>query len=126
MTVSVSVLDASIEDETALHSLLEPLPEPESLRPGLRPGGVFFGHIWHREASCDYWIASDGKRVVRFAIGGLSLQKARELRSFWDSVRHENPDIALDVANLADMIEGVTGQRAVLDLPSVVAIHRVS
>ena len=124
MTVNVSVLDASIDDETALHSLLEPLPEPENFRPVLRPGGLFFGHIWHREASCDYWIASDGKRVVRFTIEGLSLQKASELRSFWASVRHENPDIALDVANLTDMIEGVTGQRAVLDSPRGAAIHR--
>jgi hypothetical protein len=126
MTVSISVLDALIEDEMALDSLLEPLPEPESMRPGLSPGGVFFGHVWHREASCDYWISSDGKRVVRFTIEGLSLQKAWELRSFWDSVRHENPDIALDAANLADMIEGVTGQRAVLDVPSEATIQRVS
>jgi hypothetical protein len=126
MTVSVSVLDALLEDETALHSLLEPLPETQSLRPALRPGGVFFGHVWHREASRDYWIASDGKRVVRFAIEGLSLQKARELRSFWHSVRHENPDIALNTANLADMIEGVTGQRAVLDVTRPPDMQRLS
>jgi hypothetical protein len=123
MTVSVSVSDAPIDDETALLLLLQPLPEAEQLRPDLRPGGVFFGHVWHREASRDYWIASDGKRVVRFAIEGLSLQKAWELRRFWDSVRNGNPDIELDVANLADMIEGVTGQRAIVDFPGSAAIQ---
>jgi hypothetical protein len=108
-SVTVSRAEAHVDDAAALDRLLAPLPEASELRPRLN--SPFFARAWHAERSCDYWVASDGRRVTCFTISGLTLQQAAAVRVRWDALRSRTE---LSEELLANLIADQTGTSVTL------------
>ncbi|HTT00897.1 MAG TPA: hypothetical protein VMG11_02325 [Steroidobacteraceae bacterium] len=107
--VTVSRAEAQVDDAGALDRLLAPLPEATELRPRLTV--QFFARAWDAERRCDYWVASDGRRVTCFTISGLTLQQAAAVRVRWDALRSRT-ELSEEV--LADLIADQTGTSVTL------------
>jgi hypothetical protein len=102
--VAVRRTEARLDDPEGVDRLLAPLPEAESLKPRL--AAAFFARAWDARAQRDYWIASDGARVVCLTVCGLTLKQAAEVRVRWDAVQGRTE---LTVETLADLIAAQTG-----------------
>lgn len=102
--VMVRRIDARVDDPASLAGLLEPLPESGELRARLH--GVLFVRAWDESAKRDYWVRSDGSRVVCFVLSGLTLKQAAAVRVRWDALRGRT---VLTENLLADLIARETG-----------------
>jgi len=96
--VTVSRAEAQVDDA-----------EATELRPRLTV--QFFARAWDAERRCDYWVASDGRRVTCFTISGLTLQQAAAVRVRWDALRSRT-ELSEEV--LADLIADQTGTSVTL------------
>lgn len=103
-TVMVRRIEARVDDPASLDALLEPLPESDELRARLR--GVLFVRAWDEAAKRDYWVRSDGLRVVCFVLSGLTLKQAAAVRVRADALRGRT---VLTEELLADLIARETG-----------------
>lgn len=103
-TVMVRRIEARVDDPASLDALLEPLPESDELRARLR--GVLFVRAWDEAAKRDYWVRSDGLRVVCFVLSGLTLKQAAAVRVRADALRGR---AVLTEELLADLIARETG-----------------
>jgi hypothetical protein len=97
--VSVHRAEASLADAKALERLLRPLPAASELRPRL--DAQFFARAWDAHEQRDYWVMSDGARVVCFILAGLTLKQAAAVRVRWDA-RRDQPELTEE--RLADVI----------------------
>jgi hypothetical protein len=107
--VSVQRIEASLGDPAALERLLRPLPEASELRPRL--AAQFFARAWDAHLQRDYWVMSDGARVVCLTVTGLSLKQAAGVRVRWDARRGQSE---LTEERLADVIAKEIGRSVTL------------
>jgi hypothetical protein len=110
MKPSIFRADALVTDPDALSRLLEPLPDPGSVREALSGGEPFFAQAWHPETNRDYWVASDGEHVACFTVAGLTAHQAAEVRELWGVMRENEPDIELNGEALTDIVNVVLKQ----------------
>jgi hypothetical protein len=103
-SATVQRLEARLDQPVALEELLEPLPESAELRPRLN--AVLFVRAWDAEARRDYWVRSDGNKVVCFALSGLTLQQAAAVRVRWDA-KHSAAQLSEEA--LADVVAKLIG-----------------
>ncbi|HTV50818.1 MAG TPA: hypothetical protein VME21_06495 [Steroidobacteraceae bacterium] len=96
--------EAQLDQPRALEQLLSPLPENAELRPRLTT--PLFVRAWHADTQRDYWVVSDGTRVVCYTLSGLTLQQAAAVRVRWDAKRTLEE---LNEEALAEIIAKVTG-----------------
>jgi hypothetical protein len=103
-SATVQRREARLDQPVALERLLGPLPEAAELRPRL--SAALFVRAWDAGTQCDYWVQSDGTRVVCFALSGLTLQQAAAVRVRWDA-KHSTAHLSEDA--LADVVAKLIG-----------------
>ena len=113
MGASIVRSQARVDDEEAVASLLQSVPEPAAVRALIEKGGHFFHQVWNREINIDFWFSCNGKVIICFAIGGLTVQQAASVRRWWYTISDGRADRAADQEGITDIVEAVTGQRFV-------------
>jgi hypothetical protein len=104
---------APVGDEAAIARLLRSVPEPAVIRSLMAKGEPFFQQVWNREINIDFWFSCNGKILVCFAIGGLSVQQAASVRRWWHTISDGRADRAADQEGITDIVEAVTGQKLI-------------
>ncbi len=105
--IYVQATQTSLDDETAVRQLLVSVPHPPSVRTLLAK--KFFGRRWQQAESCDYWLASDGEKVVGLRIRGVTSAQAFAIRLRYDELAALLPELALSRDLLCRLVKGVTG-----------------
>jgi hypothetical protein len=114
MGASIVRDQAGVGDEAAMARLLRSVPEPALIRSLIAKGGHFFHQAWSRENKVDFWFSCNGKILVCFAIGGLTVQQAASVRRWWHTISDGRADRAADQEGIIDIVEAVTGQKLTL------------
>lgn len=111
MSATITRDQALVDDAAAIARLLRSVPEPAVVSALLAKGGHFFHQVWNREINVDFWFSCNGKVVVCFAIGGLTVQQAASVRRWWHTISDGRADRLADQEAITDIVEAVTGQR---------------
>ena len=111
MGASIVRDQARVDDAAAIARLLRAVPEPAVVRSMVAKGGHFFHQVWNRDINVDFWFSCNGKTLVSFAIGGLTVQQAASVRRWWHTISDGKADRAADQEGITDIVEAVTGQR---------------
>jgi hypothetical protein len=113
MIASIVRDQAQLDDAVGVARLMRPVLDPTALRSLIAKGGQFFHQSWNRDTNVDFWFSCNGKVLVCFAIGGLTVQQAASVRRWWHTISDGRADRAADQEGITDIVEAVTGQRLV-------------
>ena len=111
MSASIIRDQAGVDDAAGIARLLRSVPDPDAIRALIAKGGHFFHQVWNREINVDFWFSCNGKVLVSFAIGGLTVQQAASVRRWWHTISDGRADRSADQEGITDIVEAVTGQR---------------
>ena len=105
--IYVEEASASAHDQAALEALLLGVPHPPTVRKLLKKR--FFGRRWDRSNHSDYWLSSNGERVVCVTIRGAAPDVIAVVRSRLDAVRAEQTGFVLSKAAVCALLKIVLG-----------------
>lgn len=100
-----------MEDAAGVARLLHSVPDPTVVRSLVAKGGHFFHQVWNRDINIDFWFSCNGRVLVCFAIGGLTVQQAASVRRWWHTISDGRADRVADQEGITDIVEAVTGQK---------------
>jgi hypothetical protein len=111
MSASIIRDQARVDDEAGIARMLRSVPDPDAIRSLMAKGTPFFHQIWNREINVDFWFSCNGKVLVSFAIGGLTVQQAASARRWWHTISDGRADRSADQEGITDIVEAITGQK---------------
>lgn len=104
--VWVHGLVACLKNKAAIKAMLEPIPDAEQIRFLIKGGCT--AQQWEPNMQVDFWVISNGRKVLRLCIGGLDMEEAGECRRIFAERRSRTVDGIGRVEWLDDILREVT------------------